>query len=301
MNEREVIRRHSKSFALAARLLPPIERQRAEALYAWCRTADDQIDQALEPAAAVAALAELRREVEDVYAGRPVSTPAAVALRRVVETCSLPREYPLEMLAGFAMDVAGTRYVTEADLLLYCYRVAGVVGLMMCHALGVTEEEALPHAADLGIAMQLTNIARDVADDWARGRLYLPATWLARSPTPGEPLQDELLVPAVRQCLALAERYYRSGELGFQYLTPRCRFSVRVAARVYQAIGWQIAARGYRPSAGRAVLSQPRKWLFLVRAMIQTLWEGLTPSRLARRRRLHPLPVYSPNFEVQHA
>ena len=94
------------------------------------------------------------------------------------------------MLDGFAMDAAGTRYETAEELLVYCHRVAGVVGLMMCHALGVADPAARRHADDLGIAMQLTNVARDVAEDWARGRLYVPAEWLPRAPRPGEPLSD---------------------------------------------------------------------------------------------------------------
>lgn len=270
MSDREVIRRHSKSFALAARLLPRAERERAEALYAWCRAADDRIDHAPDPAAAESELAELRAEVIDVYAGRPVATPAAYALRRAVAG-GMPREYPFEMLAGFEMDVRGTRYQTETELLLYCHRVAGVVGLMMCHAVGVTNDDALPHAAHLGIAMQLTNIARDVAEDWARGRLYLPAEWLPRTPAPHEPPCDALFAPAVRRCLSLAERYYQSGEVGLKYLAPRCRLAIAIAARVYRAIGTEVAARGYLPTSGRAVVSTPVRICILARTFFHLL------------------------------
>ena len=206
MSDREVIRRHSKSFALAARLLPPQARRRAEALYVWCRAADDRIDEAADQAEAETALHELRAEVAEVYAGRPVTTPVADALRRAVAACDIPREYPLELLAGFEMDVCGTRYATADELLLYCHRVAGVVGWMMCHALGVTDDAGLAHAGHLGIGMQLTNIARDVAEDWSRGRLYLPAEWLPRVPQSGEPLTDAACGPAVRRCLDLADR-----------------------------------------------------------------------------------------------
>lgn len=280
-----MIRRHSKSFALAARLLPPAKRERAEALYAWCRAADDRIDHASDPTAAGAALAELRANVDAVYAGRPVTTPAADALRRAVATCDLPKAYPLDMLAGFEMDVRGTRYATEGELLLYCHRVAGVVGLMMCHALGVTDDHALPHAAHLGIAMQLTNIARDVAEDWARGRLYLPAEWLARVPAPHEPPCDELLAPAVRRCLELADRYYQSGEVGLKYLAPRCRLAIATAARVYRAIGTKVAASGYCPTRGRAVVSTRAKVGILARTSLRLLPElvgGRSPVREPR-------------------
>jgi phytoene synthase len=271
MNDREVIRRHSKSFALAARVLPRAARERAEALYAWCRAADDRIDLAADRAGAARALADLRAEVDDAFAGRPAVTPAADALRRAVTACGIPREYPLELLAGFEMDVRGVRYETADQLLRYCHRVAGVVGLMMCHALGVTDEAALPRAAHLGTAMQLTNIARDVAEDWTRGRLYLPAEWLARVPDPGEPLSDELLAPAVRRCLELADRHYRSAAAGVTYLSPRCGLAIRTAARAYRAIGDEIAARGYSVARGRAVVSGRRKLGILVRSALAAL------------------------------
>ncbi len=263
MSDREVIRRHSKSFALAARLLPPLERRRAESLYAWCRAADDAVDHAPTPAAAALALDGLRAEVEAVYGGGP-GGGAAASLRAVVAECGLPREYPLAMLDGFAMDAAGTRYRTADELLVYCHRVAGVVGLMMCHAFGVTDPQALAHADDLGRAMQLVNIARDVAEDWSRGRLYLPAEWLPATPSPGEPLEDDALAPAVRRALDLADELHRRGVGGLKYLPPRCRFAVHVAALVYAEIGREVARRGCRVSAGRAVVPRWRKaWLLL--------------------------------------
>ena len=267
--DREVIRRHSKSFALASRLLPPAERRRAEALYAWCRAADDAVDHAPGPAAAEDALADLHAGVEAVYAGRPVSGPAA-ALRFLVDECAIPQAYPLEMLAGFGMDAAGTRYQTTDDLLLYCHRVAGVVGLMMCHAFGVSDDAALPHAADLGAAMQLTNIARDINEDWSRGRLYLPESWLPRVPRPGESLSDAELAPAVRRLLDLAGDYYRSGRSGLRYLSPRCRLAVRVAELVYAAIGREVARGGYRATGPRAYVPKWRKLLLVARAAAET-------------------------------
>lgn len=272
-SDREVIRRHSKSFALAARLLPPVERRRAEALYAWCRAADDAVDHAASPAAAEDALELLHAGVEAVYSGRPVSGPAT-ALRLLADECALPRLYPLEMLAGFAMDAAGTRYRTTDELLLYCHRVAGVVGLMMCHAFGVSDDAALPHAAHLGTAMQLTNIARDVAEDWGRGRLYLPEAWLARVPQPGESLSDAELAPAVRRLLDLAGDFYRSGDAGLPYLSPRCRLAVRVAGLVYAGIGREVARLGHRATGPRAFVPKWRKLVLVAQAVGETRPSG---------------------------
>lgn len=282
MNDREVIRRQSKSFSLAALLLPPQAQRRAEALYAWCRAADDQIDEAPSWADAEAALHDLRAEVAAVYAGRACTTSAADALRRVVSACGIPREYPLDLLAGFEMDVRGTRYETADELLLYCHRVAGVVGWMMCHALGVTNDAAMTNAGHLGIAMQLTNIARDVAEDWHRGRLYLPAEWLAQVPQPGEALSDATCAPAIRRCLELADRYYQTGGKGLRFLSPRCRLAIRTAAGVYRAIGGEVAARGYAPSAGRAVVRTRRKLGILAQSVVHTL-----PDLFARPEQTH--------------
>ena len=268
MTDRDVIRRHSKSFSLAARLLPPVERRRAEALYAWCRAADDAVDHAPSAAAAVDALEQLRSGVDDVYAGRPVVGPAE-ALRIVVDECAVPREYPLEMIAGFEMDATGAIYRTTDDLLLYCHRVAGVVGLMMCHAFGVSDDAALPHAADLGTAMQLTNIARDVAEDWSRGRLYIPELWLSEVPQPGTKLDDMPLTPAIRRLLNVADHYYRSGAMGLKYLSPRCRLAIRVAALVYSEIGREVARRGYRANGPRAFVPKWRKAILVAQAGLE--------------------------------
>ena len=245
MDERAVIRRHSKSFALAARLLAPAARLRAERLYAWCRAADDAIDHAPTPLAAAAALAELRADLAAVYAGRPPRSPAAGLLALVVADCGLPREYPEELLAGMAMDAAGTRYHTLDELLVYCHRVAGVVGLMMAHALGVSDDRAGVHADHLGIAMQLTNIARDVAEDWGRGRLYLPLGWVGGGPPAGRPLADATAAPAVRLLLAVADQYYASGSGGLKYLDGRSRLAVRVARGVYADIGGREIGRAH--------------------------------------------------------
>lgn len=273
MTDRDVIRRHSKSFSLAARLLPPVERRRAEALYAWCRAADDAVDHATSANAAVDALEKLRNDIDDVYAGRPVTGPAE-ALRMVVDECAVPREYPLEMIAGFEMDATGATYRTTDDLLLYCHRAAGVVGLMMCHAFGVSDDAALPHAADLGTAMQLTNIARDVAEDWSRGRLYIPERWLTNVPQPGTKLDDVALAPAIRRLLNVADHYYRSGALGLKYLSPRCRLAIRVAALVYSEIGREVARRGHKANGPRAFVPKWRKAVLVAQATLE-----LRPNR----------------------
>lgn len=271
VDERASIRRHSKSFALAARLLAPVPRRRAERLYAWCRHADDAIDHAPTGAAAVSALALLRADLDAVYAGHAPQAPEAGLLAEVVAECGLPRHYPEDLLAGFATDAAGTRFRTSDELLLYGHRVAGVVGLMMAHALGVSDDRAGPHAGALGIGMQLTNIARDVAEDWGRGRLYLPLDWLPGEPPAGQPLSDDIIAPVVERLLNLADTYYAAGDAGLTYLDRRSRLAIRVARSVYSEIGTRVRVAGCRPSAGRAVVPGWRKLTSVMTAMAREM------------------------------
>jgi 15-cis-phytoene synthase len=174
-----------------------------------------------------------------------------------------------------------------ADLDLYAYRVAGVVGLMMCHVLGVRDERCLKAAAHLGMAMQLTNIARDVAEDFGRGRQYLP-TLLLSAEELGEAMRAEARHPsrrrvavAVKVLLERADRYYASGLSGLRDLGWRDALAIGAAARIYRAIGRILARRGFDPLRGRAVVSLPRKLLSAASAALALLVQA--PRRLRRR------------------
>ncbi|HEU4581317.1 MAG TPA: phytoene/squalene synthase family protein [Polyangiaceae bacterium] len=257
------IRRHSRSFSLAARLLPAAAREDAVVLYAWCRRADDAIDRARGEAPADALL-RLRRELE-----QSGGEPLLVAFRRVLRERQIPLRYPLELLDGMEMDVHGVDYRSLDQLLEYCYRVASTVGLMMCHVMGVSHPAALRPAAHLGIAMQLTNICRDVSEDWGNGRLYLPAdvlqrhglSWLRLRAGPFPAAAIEPARGARRELLELADRYYRSSDAGLAYLSPRCALAVEVSRRVYSAIGRRIERQGYDVSRGRAIVPRAEKLL----------------------------------------
>jgi phytoene synthase len=186
-----------------------------------------------------------------------------VTLRRAI-----PKPYVQELLLGMQMDVEDTRYETLPDLLLYCHRVAGVVGLMMCHVLGARTQASLANAVHLGVAMQLTNICRDVAEDAQRGRTYLPARWLAADPT----------ASVVARLLDEADRYYRSGERGIIALPFRAALAVRTARHVYAAIGSELRRRGCDVSAGRARVPGWRKLWWVGVSLLQSLAE--LPARL---------------------
>ena len=266
-NVRASIEHHSKSFALAAKLLPPKVNHDAVVLYAYCRRADDMID-LCPPAEQLTQLAQLRAELSSVYAGEPQSDPLLAVFARVVQQCAVPRAYLDELLLGMEMDSRRVRYRTLADLLLYAYRVAGVVGLMMCHVMGVRRSEALRHAAHLGMAMQLSNIARDVGEDWERGRLYLPQDLLQQcgvtdlDQEQGGPLPRAAaagIAHATELLLQQADAYYRSGDAGVRYLSLRCGLAIRAARLVYSAISGRVRAQGCDPFAPRAVVSRGKK------------------------------------------
>lgn len=280
---RAIIRRHSKSFALAAVLLGRNLRDAASALYAYCRRADDAVD-LVAPEHAEQRVETLARELDEVYAGRSLSDPVLGSFQRVVHERRIPRAYPEALLEGFRLDAAGTRYESLTELHRYCWCVAGSVGAMMCHVLGVRRERALLHGAHLGMAMQLTNICRDVAEDYARGRLYLPRELapgvdLEGSPQPLSPRQAALVRAAVRRLLTEAERFYASGDAGLALLSFRSRLAVATARNVYSAIGQHILTQDADVLAGRAFVSGPEKLWHVARAGVTcTQLAALTPT-----------------------
>jgi phytoene synthase len=277
MRCREAIAAGSKSFNLASRVLSRTARAETAVLYAYCRRADDAVD--LVPAKEQAnSVARLRAELESVYAGRPQHELVLRAFASVVQRRNIPASYAQELIEGMAMDARAERYETLDALLHYCFRVAGVVGLMMCHVLGVSDPRALRRAAHLGLAMQLTNICRDVLEDAGRDRIYLPRQWLCAD----APLEDRQRVKqAVARLLDEADRYYASAELGVPALPFRAALSVRTAARVYRAIGVKLRARDCDIDRGRVVVSTAKKLWLLSGAVVATLIE--LPMRLLHR------------------
>jgi phytoene synthase len=267
---RATIAHHSKSFALASRVLGARLRDPVAIVYTWCRRADDAVDLAATPDDAAAAVARLRVELDLAYAGR-----AADPVLARFAALGIPRGYADALVDGLAMDAGGARYQTVDDLIAYAYRVAGVVGLMLCHVFGVRDERALVRAAHLGIAMQLTNVCRDVAEDWGRGRLYVPAALLPGAPdllahAGRGPIPDHARAPladAVRALLALADRYYASGDRGVPALPWRAGLAVRAARRVYAAIGRRLARQHHDVTAPRAIVPRAAKYLLVARAI----------------------------------
>jgi phytoene synthase len=268
---RAAIERGSKSFAAAARLFDPPTRDGAILLYMWCRHCDDQIDEqalgfrAARPSSesAEGRLAALERQTRRALAGESVEEPAFAALQQVVRRHHIPDRHPLDHLKGFAMDVEGRHYETLEDCCRYCYHVAGVVGVMMAYVMGVHQEDTLDRASDLGIAFQMTNIARDVVEDAEAGRVYLPGAWLREAGvSPGEvgrPEQRPAVHSVVERLLDEAERYYASAEAGLARLPFRSAWAVAAARRVYRDIGRIVRERGPRAWDRRVSTGRGRK------------------------------------------
>jgi phytoene synthase len=265
------IEQGSKSFALAARLFAPRIREGAILLYAWCRHCDDVTDeQVLGFKTGRSAsegpgerLATLERETRRALAGEPVREPAFAALQEVVRRHRIPERHPLDHLRGFAMDVDRAPIDTLDDCCRYCYHVAGVVGVMMAYVMGATGEDTLDRASDLGIAFQMTNIARDVMDDAGAGRVYLPEEWLREAGVPPAEIalhEHRSVVHSVTvRLLDEAERYYASAQVGLARLPFRSAWAVATARRVYRDIGRLVREGGPGAWDRRAATGRARK------------------------------------------
>ena len=262
------IRRGSKSFHLASLLLPREPRLAARSLYAFCRHADDVID---DVRASPLALDQLRGRLDLIYRGAPAAHACDRAFARVVETYAIPKAIPFALLDGFDMDISNRSYRSIEEVRAYATRVASSVGIMMALVMRTDRPEALARAADLGIAMQLTNIARDVGEDARNGRLYLPTDWLEEAGMDPEaflaaPRFTPALGQVVERLLAEAARFYRSGHAGIALLPKNCRNAIRASALIYERIGGQITANGFDSVSRRAKTDLSSKLALALRA-----------------------------------
>jgi len=283
----------SKSFAAAAKLFPPATRRAVLMLYAWCRHCDDVVDgQELGFASVPVAQAthnapfELDRLYDNTrraYEGEPMRDPAFAAFQEVALGHAIAPRYAYDHLAGFAMDVNEARYRTIDDTLRYCYHVAGVVGLMMASIMGARDEAVLDRACDLGLAFQLTNIARDIIDDAAIGRCYVPDAWLIEAG-----IQPDLVaLPRHRAALATvaarlvdhAEPYYASASIGLAALPLRSAWAIATARNVYRQIGVEVKRRGPRAWDKRVGTSKATKLRLLALGGLQALASRFGSSR----------------------
>ncbi len=279
---RETIRLGSKSFYAASRLFDRPTREKAWLLYAWCRRCDDIAD-GQDLGGNLVDPPENRQEAEDrlqgirvltrrAFARQPTADPAFDGLGQLAMEVGITQDMADDVIAGFALDAAEWRPRTEADLLRYCYHVAGAVGVMMAKVMGVSSEdgETLDRACDQGLAFQLANIVRDLREDDAADRCYIPVEWLVEEDIePGQqmkPHHRREMADIARRLVALMEKHERAARWGTRTLPFRSRWAVLAAAEIYGAIGREVVARGVHAWDERVVIGRWAKLKMIVRA-----------------------------------
>ncbi|MDQ3139902.1 MAG: phytoene/squalene synthase family protein [Pseudomonadota bacterium] len=279
----ETIAKGSKSFALASRLFDANTRARAWLLYAWCRRCDDLSDgQELGRAGrasrdAQTTLSHIRVQTARALAGEEVGEMPFDALGLVAAECALPHAFIHHHLEGFALDARDWRPRSEADLLKYCYHVAGAVGAMMAVIMGVDPDDSdtIDRASDLGIAFQLANIGRDLSEDDAIGRCYIPEEWLTGLDIPPgqhmKPMYRERMGVVAKWLGELAADYEASARTGAARLPFRSRWAVLAAAGIYGDIAREVAKRGAHAWDYRVVVGKRRKLGWVAKALRQAL------------------------------
>ena len=289
---RELLAAGSKSFHAASLLLPRRMRLPAAAVYAFCRVADDAIDEA-DPAAggAPAALVGLRQRLDRIYSPQPGADPVDRAFHAVAFAHGIPRAVPEALLEGFMWDATGRDYHTIGEVRAYGVRVASTVGLMMTCLMRPRDPRwdlatVYARACDLGVAMQLTNIARDVGEDARRGRIYLPLEWLAEegldpAALRADPRPSPALARVVERLLVEADHLYARADAGIAMLPWEVRVSIRAARLIYAEIGAVIRRRGCDSVTERAVTSGARKVVLALRSL-GALWPVRPADPLAR-------------------
>lgn len=274
---RRITSHHARTFYFASHALPRETRTHAYAVYAFCRWADNAVDDAQHADEALARLARARALLDLAYTSDP-APPAVLALRRTVAERRIPAQLFHNLLDGMAMDLTTSRYATFADLDLYCYRVAGVVGLMMTHVFGYRDERCFPKAVSLGRAMQLTNILRDIREDLDRGRIYLPQDELVQFGVSEQALRAGIVNEPFRDMMRFqierARAAYREASAGIPDLRGRsCRLAVRIMSRLYEGILDAIEALDYNVFGMRAHLSTAGKFKRLA-ACVRDEWRS---------------------------
>lgn len=278
---RRMLREGSLSFHAASQLLPLRVRGPVTIFYAFCRLADDGVDRASDKKAS---LQRLTDRLDAVYRGQPIQQPVDRAFADLVARYHLPRAVIDLLFEGFAWDSEGRRCATFSDVKAYSVRVAGTVGIIMAHLMGVKDENAFARAVDLGVAMQLTNIARDVGEDAHAGRLYLPESWLRDAGIDpdaflAQPEMTDTLRGVTARLLHEADRFYQRADSGIRALPAGVRPAIFAARHIYRAIGLKVAANDFDSVTQRAVVSRAEKARWLIKAWSDALAGG--PAKAA--------------------
>ena len=285
---RRITAYYSKSFYFSAKMLPKKQRWATYALYGFCRHCDNLIDTPRQRTETemVREIQRLTEELQIAYNTGESQHPIIRAFILVAKAYDIPIEYPLDLLKGVAMDVQQTRYKTFDELSLFCYRVAAVVGLMMTYVLGCKDERAFDYAKRLGIAMQLTNILRDIKEDKDMGRIYLPQKDLVKFGVLEQDILKEKITPQLTELMKFqierADRYYTEAMPGIPLLETESQYAIYSAAKIYRGILRKIEDQDYNPFLSRVYVPSSQKIGIL-------LHEGLRAKFLSAQEKLFPV------------
>ncbi|MCA9731205.1 MAG: phytoene/squalene synthase family protein [Deferribacteres bacterium] len=267
---------YSKSFYLSAKMLPPETRWATYALYGFCRYADNLIDKPRNRSFTnlLQEVDHLTWEINQAYETGSSEHPVIQPFIVVAKKYNIPAKYPLELIRGVKMDIEKSRYENFDELYLFAYRVAGVVGLMMTHVLGFKSDKAFEHAEKLGIAMQLTNILRDIQEDKEMGRIYLPQDELRSWGISDADILNEKMCDKMHKFMQFqvkrAHHFYEEGNKGIHLLDRKSQFAIYAASKIYRGILRRIEARDLNPYKGRVFVPQLRKIGILFSEIIRT-------------------------------
>lgn len=278
---RAITRHHAKTFYMATRFLPNHKQRGIFAIYSLCRYIDDLVDEAedlvekkkLTERGIKRKLAIWKQKLRDTYEGRSHDSTILIAFSDVLRRYHIPIEMPFELMEGVTMDLFKNRYETFEELYDYSFKVASIVGLMTSQVFGYETREALSYAVDLGIAMQLTNILRDVGEDLNRDRIYLPKEDLNRFNVTEQDLFNHSLNDNIIELLAFqierTRRYYERSDKGIALLSTDSRLPVHLARQNYSRILDKIEANNYNVFEMRAYLNATEKLSILPQAYYQ--------------------------------
>ncbi|HEX4926105.1 MAG TPA: phytoene/squalene synthase family protein [Bdellovibrionales bacterium] len=275
IDNKAVLSKHARSFRWGAFFLSERAFNEAALIYTFCRLVDDIADRSDDRGRARRELGQIRDELAGLVAARPLIH----AFKELMAERRGDLAPAFDLIKGAELDLGKVEINNEHELLQYCYYVAGTVGLMMCVVLDVRTRSAEPFAIDLGLAMQITNICRDVREDAEMGRIYVPIEWLRKhgiepSDVLGGRVTSRQLVPVLREMLLLADTYYRSADTGMRYIPFRQRLGIVVASRLYRAIGLHVRYKAFRVMEGRIFVP----WYIKV---VWTVWSLIELGRLA--------------------
>jgi len=270
---KKITEKYGKTFYFASRFLNKEKRKAAYAIYALCRISDESVD-AKEGLLCQQDLALIKKKIDSAYNNASSTEPLLSAFQQTVNNYSVPKKYFDALLEGMRMDLEKNRYQTFEELYDYCYKVAGVVGLIMADIFGYSDQKAADHAINLGIAMQLTNILRDIKEDFGRGRIYLPLDEMQRFKVSEADISEHRVTgnfkALIRFQITRAREYYENGKQGIKMISdPNSRLIALAMAEIYAGILEIIEKNGYDIFGRRAYVSCPKKIVALLKILLK--------------------------------